>query len=239
MIVEGFTLLSPNRTTPAGIRVKDGSIAWSNQDFKNSYSTPLLVEMDGFDQMIFVMTDQVVSISPKDGKLFWTFDLKNQWSTHAFVPLWDKKTKTLFISSFRQSHALKLEKKGDKVGYEKIWSIPTSGVGFTNAVIVDGVVIGSTGGSRSPLVTAIDLSNGKILWKQRGFGVCNYLAVGNRLMMLDEKGNLAVAEPSRSSLEIVQKQKVLGAGKVWTVPTLVGREIFVRDQKEIAGFEIK
>ena len=165
--------------------------------------------------------------------------MKNQWSTHAFVPLWDAESSTLFGSSFRQSHALQLGRVGDKVSFEKKWSIPATGIGFANAVIVDGVVIGSTGGSSSPLVTGIELKTGKILWRERGFGVCNYLAIGDRVICLDDKGSLAIAHPSSSSFNVIQKEQVLNAPKAWTVPTLVGNQLFLRDQKEIVNYELK
>lgn len=218
--------------------LQDGSIKWTAQDFKNSYSTPLLVTLDGKDQMVFVMTDEVVSIDPADGRLFWTFPLTNQWSTHAFVPLWDPESKTLFISSFRQSHALQLKREGDGFSFANTWSSKERGIGFTNAVIIDGVVYGSTGSSRSALVTAIDLASGKFLWKERGFSVSNYLAVGDRLILLDQNGNLAIARPDGSGLNVIRREQVLSAPRAWTVPTMVGNRLYLRDQKEMICYEL-
>ncbi len=223
----------------AALNLKDGSVAWSAQDFKNSYSTPMLNSVDGLDQMIFVMTDEVVSINPKNGELYWTFPLKNQWSTHAFVPVWDPKSETLFVSSFRQSHGLGFKREGDKISVQAKWSIPKTGIGFANAVVIDGIVVGTTGGSSSPLVTGIDVTNGKILWRERGFRTSNYLAIGERIILLDENGMLAIAKPTQNSFNVIQKQKVLNAPKAWTVPTMVGNKLFIRDQKEIAQFVIE
>ena len=223
----------------AALSLKDGSVVWSAQDFKNSYSTPLLISLDGLDQMVFVMSDEVVSINPKNGNLFWSFPLKNQWSTHAFVPLWDSASKTLFVSSFRQSHGLRLSRDGENISFEKKWSIPATGVGFANAIIVNGIVIGSTGGSRSPLVTGIDLKTGNIVWRERGFGVGNFIAIGDRVIVLDEKGSLAIAKPTASAFNVIERQQVLNAPKAWTVPTLVANKLFLRDQKEIVKYELK
>lgn len=222
----------------AAINLNNGEIIWSAQDLKNSYSTPLLIRVDGIDQMIFVMSDEVVGIDPKNGKLFWTFSLKNQWSTHAFVPLWDESSQTLFVSSFRQSHALEIKRENDSVVFTPKWSIPKTGIGFANGVIVDGVVVGSTGGSRSPTVTGIDLESGKILWRERGFGTSNFIAIGDRVLALDDNGTLAVMKPTPEKLIVVQKEKVLNAPKAWTVPTLVGTNLYLRDQKEIVKYKL-
>lgn len=220
------------------LNAADGSIEWSAQDFKNSYSTPVLITIDGKDQMVFVMTDEVVSINPKDGKLFWKFPLENQWSCHAFSPVWDPDHNRLFVSSFRQSHGLQLKNDGESMTFEKSWSIPKTGVGFANAVMVGDIVVGSTGGSRSPLVTGFDMNTGEILWRERGFGVSNYVSASDRIILLDDKGNLAIAQPAKDGLNVLQKQQVLNAPKAWTAPTMVGNKLFLRDQKEIVSYEL-
>lgn len=241
-IIYNETLLFPVGGEGKGIvalNPADGSVIWSAQDLKNSYSTPMLATLDGLDQMIFVMTDEVVSVNPNNGKRYWTFPLTNQWSTHAFVPVWDAESSTLFVSSFRQSHALLLRREGeDSVTVDETWSIPSTGIGFTNSVIVNGIVIGSTGGSGNPLVTGIELKTGEILWRERGFGASNYVAAGDRIILLDEKGKLAIAKPTAVSLNVSQQVQVLAPPKAWTVPTLAGNKLFVRDQKEIVKFDL-
>jgi hypothetical protein len=56
--------------------------------------------------------------------------------------------------------------------------------------------------------------------------------------LLDENGVLAIARPNQSQLNVVQKQQVLNAPKAWTVPTMVGNRVFLRDQKEIVAYEL-
>ena len=219
--------------------VKDGSVVWSSLDYSISYATPLLVSVDGIDQMILSLTDSVIGVNARDGKELWSFPLKNQWDTHAFVPVWDERKDELFISSFRQSHTLKLTRDGDAMKFEPKWAIEKIGIGFTNAVRLGDVIYGTTGGSRAPLVTAFDLNKGEVLWKERGFGITNLVATGDRLMLLDEKGNLAIANPTDESLNVIFQEKVLDSEKGWTFPTVVEGTLFVRNQKQIASFQLK
>ena len=221
------------------LKVSDGSVAWSAQNYKNSYATPVFAPVDGLDQLVFVMTDEVVSIDPQNGKQFWKIPLINQWNTHAFVPVWDPSKNILFVSSFRQSLGLKLERNGDEITPKKLWHNKSKGIGFTNAVRIDDVIYGSTGSSRSSLVTAVNVKTGETLWKERGFAVSNYLSIGDRIILLDEKGTLALARPTGDGLAVIGKQKILSAEKVWTVPTMVGDTIYARDQKEIIALRLK
>lgn len=225
--------------------VADGAVAWSSLDFKNSYGNPLLLTDNGVTHIVYASTDDVIALNPDNGKQEWTKALKNQWNTHAFAPAWDSKNRILFVSSFRQSHGISIldsESKSQdpsQSGYEVVWSDNRSGIGFSNAVSIGKMFIGSTGGTGSPLITAFDVADGKVQWKERGFAKANFLTVGEHLVILDGKGNFAVAKPNAKNLNVVFKQKVLSAEKVWTVPTLVGNTLFMRDQKEIVAMEIK
>ncbi len=225
--------------------VTDGSVSWSALDYQNSYGTPLLFTDNGVDQFVLASTDDVISVDPANGTKLWSFPLKNQWNTHAFVPVWDAKNKILFVSSFRQSHGLNVVANestagdGEEVSFEKKWSDNRSGIGFSNAVLVGDIICGSTGGTGSPLVTAFDSVGGSVLWKERGFAKCNFLAVNEHLVLLDAKGVLAVAKPDSRGLNVIKRQKVLSAEKVWTVPTLVDNTLYMRDQKEILAMEVK
>lgn len=219
--------------------IDDGSVAWSALDYQISYATPLLAEVDGLDQIILSITETVIGVDPQSGKELWSFPLKNQWDTHAFVPVWDDRNSELFVSSFRQSHALKFSRNGDDIQFEPKWKIEKTGIGFTNAVRIGDVVYGATGGNRSPLITAFDLTQGEVLWRERGFGVSNLIAVGDRLLLLDEKGNLAIAAPDADALNVVVQQQVLESEKGWTFPTVVGDRVYVRNQKQIAVLQLK
>jgi outer membrane protein assembly factor BamB len=225
--------------TIKAFRVQDGTVAWSALDYPNSYGTPLLITVDGLDHLIVSLTESVIGVDPEDGSECWSFPLKNQWDTHAFVPVWDERNQLLFVSSFQQSHGLSLTRQEDRVGYDVAWSIAKTGIGFTNAVRVKDVIYGTTGGTRSPLITAFDLNQGKVLWKERGFGISNMLSVDGRLLFLDEKGTLVIAEPDAGSLNVVVEQKVLDSDKGWTFPTLVGQTLYVRNQKQVAAWRLK
>lgn len=225
--------------TLKAFRIDDGTVAWSSLDYDNSYGTLLLTNVDGIDQLVLSLTENVIGIDPSSGAEMWSFPMKNQWDTHAFVPVWDASNQTLFVSSFRQSHGLKLNRVDDKIGYEKLWSIDKTGIGFTNAVQIGDVVYGTTGGTSSPIMTAFDLKQGEVLWKERGFGISNFLAVGDRLLLLDEKGNLAIADPDDEGLNVTFEERVLESEKGWTFPTLVGNRLFVRNQKQAAAWILK
>jgi len=246
------------------LRLVDGSKAWAAQDFTNTYSTPKIIDVDGQDQLVIVTTEQVLGLDPTQGDLLWTFPFQNTWNSN--LPVWGK-DHILFVGSYEQSNGLRLKRTEGKTAVEELWSNNETGIRNSNVVRIGDILYASTGDSRT-VVKALDVQTGKILWKERGFGLANYLALGDRLLFVDENGQLALARPDRTALHVLGKSKLFDiaetmppegmpdalqdgppvpspeSGKtvenrVWTAPTLVGDILFARDQKEIVAVKLR
>jgi hypothetical protein len=63
------------------------------------------------------------------------------------------------------------------------------------------------------------------------------LYADNKLIIMDEDGNIGLASPSRQGLNVLAKASVL-TNRAWTVPTLVGTTLYVRDRSQIAAFDL-
>src|SRR5689334_24007274 len=48
---------------------KDGSVAWKKHDFKNSTSSPIVINVAGQDQLVAFMYGEVVGVDPNNGDL--------------------------------------------------------------------------------------------------------------------------------------------------------------------------
>lgn len=84
---------------------------------------------------------------------------------------------------------------------------------------------------------AINIDTGKLAWRIRGYSKCNMLSADGKLIMLDQEGNLMLATATAEGLDIHAKAKVLEE-RSWTVPTLVGTTLYLRDNKTIAAFDL-
>lgn len=253
------------KTAFVALRLKDGSKAWAAQNFANTYSTPDIIEVDGQDQFVVAMAEHVVGIDPKQGELLWTFPFKNEWDTHVVDPVWGK-DHILFVGSFGEAKGLRLKRAEGKTLVEEVWSSKKADITHCNAVRI-GDVVYSTVGESPAFVAALDVKTGELLWKERGFGLANYLALGDRLLVIDERGQLALCRPDRNGLNVLGKSKLFDiaeaapsdgtsdgvqdgppvppvggksvGNRVWTAPTLVGDILFARDQKEIVAVKLR
>ena len=87
-------------------------------------------------------------------------------------------------------------------------------------------------------MTAVNVKTGQVLWKERGFGIANYLGVGDPLLLLDDNGQVALAAPTEKALNVLGKIAVLEK-RAWTAPTLIGKRLYLRDQKHILAMQLQ
>ena len=81
---------------------------------------------------------------------------------------------------------------------------------------------------------AVNVRSGEIARRVRGLGSANLAAVGNRLIIVDEGGYLALAAPTPEGVRIRSKARVLKR-LARAVPTVVNRVPYVRDWKDITA----
>lgn len=217
---------------------KDGSIVWGDTDYENSYGTPTIITVDGQDQLVAPMATEIVGIDPASGEPLWSVPHANQWKQNICVPVFGKDN-VLFVSAEGEagSKGLKLTRKDGKTTVEEVWASKKMNIHFGNAIRVDDCVYAVTGG-RAAFFSALDVKSGELLWKERGFakGTCVY--ADGKFIVLDEDGKLALAKATREGLRVLSSAQVLDK-VAWTVPTLSGTTLYVRDKKKIMALDLK
>jgi hypothetical protein len=63
------------------------------------------------------------------------------------------------------------------------------------------------------------------------------IGVGGQLVILDEDGNLVLATPTDTGLQVQAKAALL-AERAWTAPTISGTTLFVRDRHQIMALAL-
>ena len=61
-------------------RQSDGSVAWSQNNYGNVYSSPILIDVSGLEQLALVMDGAVIGVNPHNGDLQWQVPFKADYS---------------------------------------------------------------------------------------------------------------------------------------------------------------
>lgn len=215
---------------------RSGEIRWRAHDFRNSYSSPSLLTIAGEQQLVAFMAEELIGVDPATGELRWRWPHVNQWGHNITMPavLGD----VIFFSSPQAgARGLRLVPTGEGIEIEQLWS--TRRIQFYHASTVQSGswVYGSTGTTSPAFMTAVNIRTGEVGWKERGFAKANCVEADGKLVILDENGVLYLAEATPEELIVKAQAKILDR-YAWSVPTIVGRTMYLRDEGQIMAVDL-
>jgi outer membrane protein assembly factor BamB len=215
-------------------RQADGGVAWSKTDPGNVYSSPLLIDVSGLEQMVALLDGALLGVNPLNGDLQWQVPFKADYSIAVSTPVWGDGN-ILFVSAEYNAGAkvIKLERDGQQTRAIELWSSNRLRLHHGNAMLVDGVFYFSSGGKGSQaILSAVDAQSGRIYWQQRSIQKATFVWADQKLITLDEDGNLMIAHPSREGFRISATAPLLSRLS-WSPPALVGSRLYIRDRRDL------
>jgi outer membrane protein assembly factor BamB len=215
-----------------------GRVSWQSQDFQNGYSSPILIDFDGRPELVVFTFGEISGLNPDTGALEWSRPHQSDQGVNVMTPIWGD-DHLLFVSSAYGggSRVLKLARSGGGVSVQELWSNQRVHVHFGNAVRLGQRIYASNGDFGSAPFAAVDVMTGEIAWRDRHVARSTLIGVGSHLVILDEDGNLALATPGESGLEVHGKAQILSE-RSWTAPALSGTTLYVRDRHRIAALDL-
>ena len=222
-----------------GFNQKDGSVAWKKLDYKNSTSSPIIINVDGQDQLVAFMFGEIVGVDPNNGDLLWSHPHETDFGLNTSTPVWGDDN-LLFVSSGYNggSRVLKLTRANGKTTVEEIWSHRLMRVHFGTCIRVGDYVYGSSGDFGPAPFTAVNIKTGKIAWRDRSFARASFVFADGHFIILDEDGYLTLALPTAEGIKVQSKVELL-ANLSWTAPALAGTTLYIRDRKNLMAFDLK
>ncbi len=217
-----------------------GRVAWKTQrsgkmndnpQLKKAYGTPLVVEMDGHEQLLSPASDWLYAYDPATGRELW----KLNYGVLGFsiVPRPVAGHGHLFLStSFMQPQllAVKLDAaSGPSIAWRYTRQMPNL---CSPLLVGDEIYLVSDKG----IVTCLDARTGKLHWTERIAG--NYAAspllADGKIYLSSREGETTVLEPGRTF-------RRLGSGKldgaILASPAAVGNALYFRTDKALYRVE--
>jgi outer membrane protein assembly factor BamB len=220
-------------------RQADGKVAWSRNDFGNVYSSPVLINLAGLEQLVALLDGAVLAVNPHNGDPQWQVPFKANYSIAVATPLWGAGN-LLFVSSEYDagSKVIELQRNGQQTKATELWSSPRLRLHHGNAMRIDDTIYFSSGGKGSQaILSAVDVRTGKIHWQQRSVEKATFVWADRKLITLDQDGNLMIAHPSPAGFKISARAALL-SHLSWTPPVLVGTRLYIRDRRDMMAVDL-
>ncbi len=220
-------------------RQADGSTAWSKNDLGNVYSSPILIDVGGLEQMAVLLDGALIGINPNNGDMQWMTPFKADYSIAVATPVWCPGN-LLFISSEYGGGAkvVELKRNGMQTTASELWSSVRLRLHHGNAMQVGDALYFSSGGKGSQaILSAVDVRSGKIHWQERSIEKATFVWADQKLITLDQNGALMIAYPSPQGFKIASKAPLL-TELSWTPPVLVGTRLYLRDRRSLMSVDL-
>jgi hypothetical protein len=120
---------------------------------------------------------------------------------------------------------------------EELWSTTRFQCFYSSMVLMDELLYGVSGYQASPRMMAVEARTGEVAWRTRGFAVANVVGVGDRLLILEENGELTLATPGAEGLTIHSRARIL-TSPARTPPTILGTVLYARDQVSLVALDL-
>ena len=237
-LIEGSTVLvegggSSGRAILAFNR-RDGRLLWARQGDKIGYSSPVMANLGEVRQVLFFTAAGLISVSPISGSLHWRHNWPTPYNVNAATPVLVPPDKVFISSGYDVGGALlQVSWETGKASVREVWKNKVMKNQFGTSVYFDGYLYGFD----MSILKCVDANTGVEKWKARGYGKGTLIVADGHLVVLGERGKLALVKALPNEFVEVASAQVL-SGKCWTVPSLADGRLYLRNEQEIVCLDL-
>ena len=200
---------------------KDGSVVWESGKAPSGYATAVPFMAGGQKCIALFGFKDIIGLVAATGKELWRYPWKTKHDVNAADPI--IVGDMIFVSSGYGEGCGLLKIQGGKVS--EVWRNKNIRNKMNGCVLWEGYIYGVDEGGE---LRCLDYKTGRLVWAQKEFGQGSLMLADGKLIVLGEKGNLVIAEPTPDGYKVISKANILSF-KCWSVPVLANGRIYARN----------
>jgi outer membrane protein assembly factor BamB len=200
----------------------------------SAFSSPYVTTLDGVPQILVQTRNELAGVDPASGTVLWKTGVEAFRGMNIVTPtVHDGK---VFTTSYGGgSFLFAVDAARQEKPVEQLWRNKVQGY------MSSPIVIGSHAyvHLRNQRFACLDLTTGKEAWITKPFGkYWSLVANGEKILALDETGDLRLIRATPESFDLVGEAKV-AEEESWAHLAVEGRELYVRDLAGLTAYEWK
>ncbi len=207
-----------------------GKELWRASGDGASYSSGVMAVLNGKPAAVFFTRNGILVLNPADGAVLHQarWRSRSNASVNAATPLVDGNR--IFVSASYGTGAMLI----DAASWKPVWSGDESlSNHYATSVKMGRFLYGFHGRQEmGQEFRCVEWATGKVRWSEPGIGAGVVIAVGGRLLLLTERGDLILAAANPGRFQAVAKAEVV-PGTVRAYPALAHRRLYVRNENTL------
>ncbi|MCG8650705.1 MAG: PQQ-binding-like beta-propeller repeat protein, partial [Pirellulales bacterium] len=217
---------------------EDGSVVWTAGEDQISFASPAQMTLAGVAQIVSVNERTVTGHRLDDGKVLWSFDWpgNSNGDANCAMPIPAGKDRFLVGKGYGGGSALvEVKAKADGLVADAVWtSTRVLKTKFTHACVDGEIAYAISNGS----LEAVRVTDAQRLWQQprrSRYQQGQILLVDDVIVVQAETGQVALVEADENQFNQWLQIPALES-KTWNVPTVAGRHLIVRNDRQAICF---
>ena len=211
-----------------------GKRVWSALDDQQSYSSPMIAEVDGVRQLLVFSAQRVVGLTPERGEVLWEFPWRTEYDVNASQPV--VSGNRVFLSTGYGHGAVMLEvtRADGRWAVREVWRNIRMKNQFTTSILHEGHIYGLD----ESILACLDANTGDVKWKGGRYGYGQIILASGHVIVLTESGELALVRATPESHQELLRVAAI-EGKTWNHPALSDGRLLIRNASEMAAFDLR
>ena len=240
-LVDGDRVIVTPGGQKAGMVALDkmsGKTIWAAEGLSDDagYSSAVIVDIQGVRAYTTIMASAAVGVRATDGRLLWRYATPANYTANIATPLVSG-SQVFYTSAYGTGGGLvNLRPTNGEIRAEEVYFTRDMQNHHGGVLLVDGVLYGFS----NAILTALEFSSGKTLWRHRSVGKGAITYADGRLYVLSEDNVVGLAEVSASGYREVGRFQIADQGlPSWAHPVVSGKRLFIRNQNVLAAYDVR
>ena len=211
-----------------------GAEKWRWAEDGPGYSSPVVVRVNGRDQLVTQSEQRIVAVDPETGETLWSLPFATPYKQNSVTPVVFEDL-IVFGGTRTPSFAVRVTAEGP----EKVWESADATLYMSTPVRVGERLCGFTEKRKGSLF-CMDPRTGAVAWTSEGRLGDNALlmAAGGRLIASTSEGELIVA-PAAGDRYAPERIYTVADSPVWAHPALLGDRLLIKDKTALTLWRVE
>ena len=210
--------------------VETGDEKWNLRGEGPSYSSPIVLELHGTDQVVIQAHRKIMGVEVATGTLLWSIPFVTPCDQNIVTPLLAGDL-LIFSSLDTGTYAVRVEKKPGAWTTQKVWENQDVSMYMSSPIYIDGMIVGMSHKKQGQFF-GLDSKSGSILWTSPAKMAENAALVGNEdsILILKDDGEIQILSTHLKQFSAVKTYNVSNT-QTWAHPIPIASGLLIKNEE--------